>query len=59
MSKLLHAGIRRYTKSLVFWLSVVSTIIIAIWCGYDAREASIDDVYIIAELTVLLPKNFS
>ncbi len=53
MSKLLYAGVRRYIKSAVFWLALAATVIIAVLSGYQARQLSLDDLFIIAEFIVM------
>lgn len=53
MSKLLYAGIRRYLKSIIFWLAVIATAAIAVDFGYWTRNKYIDDVYFLAEFIVL------
>lgn len=54
MSKLLHAGIRRYTRSVVFWLSVLMTAIIGAWTGYVSRQRhSFDSMYVLTELAIM------
>ncbi len=50
MSKLLHAGFRRYVCSYVFWLVVVATIAMAVVCSLDARRYGYDDFYIMITL---------
>lgn len=53
MSKLLYAGIRRYLKSIIFWLAVIATAATAVLCGNWARNCYIDDVYFLAEFIVM------
>lgn len=54
MGKLLHAGIRRYARSIVFRLSVLLTAVISGWTGYASRqEHSFDSMYIFAELAIM------
>ena len=50
MTKLLRAGIRRYTHSIVFWIAIAVTIISAVMCGNRARAFYYDDPYIIIVL---------
>lgn len=45
MSKLLRAGIRRYTHNIVFWLALVVTGIVAVIGAGEARSFYFDDVY--------------
>ena len=52
MSKLLYSGIRRYLKSIIFWLAVIATAAIAVDFGYWTRNNYIDDVYFLAEFIV-------
>ena len=49
MSKLLYAGIRRYLKSIIFWLAVIATAAIAVYCGNWSRNYYIDDFYFLIE----------
>lgn len=53
MRKLLHAGFRRYTHSIIFWIALAATVILGIFCGYEARQLTLDDIYIIAEFIVM------
>ena len=54
MSKLLHAGIRRYARSIVFRLSVLMTAIIGTWTGYVSRQRhSFDSMYVLTELAIM------
>lgn len=54
MSKLLHAGIRRYARSIVFRLSVLITAIIGAWTGYVSRQRnSFDSMYVLTELAIM------
>ena len=50
MTKLLRAGIRRYSHSIVFWLAIAVTIVSAIICGNYARDFYYEDFYIIIAL---------
>lgn len=52
MTKLLRAGIRRYTHSVIFWLSLILIIGIAAVCGYETRQYYLDDVFIFVTLFV-------
>lgn len=45
MSNLLRAGIRRYTHNIVFWLSIVFTIVVSVICAKNTREFYFDDYY--------------
>lgn len=38
MIKLLRAGIRRYSHSLVFWFAIVATAFVSLDAGMRARE---------------------
>lgn len=49
MSKLLRAGVHRYTKSIVFWLAIVVTVVVAILCGNQAKTVCLDEFYILIE----------
>lgn len=49
MAKLLRAGVRRYTKSIVFYIILLATVICAVLCGSYARKLYLEDTYIIAE----------
>lgn len=53
MRKLLHAGIRRYAISSLFWLALVATVVIAVLCGLKAREAFANEIFITAEYMVI------
>lgn len=52
MSDLFRAGIRRYIHNIVFWLSMVVTAIIAVFCASQARSSHIDDIYCLVQLLV-------
>ena len=52
MTKLLRAGVRRYTHSIIFWLSFILVVAIAAVCGYETRQYYLDDVFISAVLFV-------
>ena len=43
MAKLLRAGIRRYSHSLVFWFAIVATAFVSLDAGMRAREYAVDD----------------
>ena len=43
MIKLLRAGIRRYSHSLVFWFAIVATAFVSLDAGMRAREYAVDD----------------
>lgn len=45
MIKLLHAGLRRYLKSAVFWLGIVATVICGVVTGSEATKY-LDDFFI-------------
>lgn len=49
MSRLLGVGIRRYTRSVIFWLGIAATIIIAIINGLDAKDCYLDDWCIVMQ----------
>lgn len=54
MSKLLYAGVRRYAKSIVFWISVILTTVIATWSGYLSRQRhGIELMYVFSELGIM------
>lgn len=52
MSKLLYAGMRRYRKSIVFWLALLATIICGVLHGYNTKTTALNDTYIIAEFVI-------
>lgn len=45
MNNLLRAGIRRYTHNIVFWLSIIVTVVVAVISAQSAREFYFDDFY--------------
>lgn len=45
MKNLIRAGIRRYTHNIVFWLSIVFTVVVSIISAKNAREFYFDDFY--------------
>lgn len=45
MNNLLRAGIRRYTHNIVFWLSIVFTLVVSVISAQNAREFYFDDFY--------------
>ena len=45
MAKLLRAGIHRYLHSIIFWLALIVTAVMAYFCATDARGYAIDDMY--------------
>lgn len=47
MNNLLRAGIRRYTHNIVFWLSIVFTIVVSVISAKNTREFYFDDFYCI------------
>ena len=50
MSNLLRSGIRRYTHSFIFWITVLMTIGLAVLCGYKARTYYVDPISILAAM---------
>lgn len=59
MCKLLREGIRRYSKSVVFWAAVIATVIISVLGALRIRRDGIfDDIWFVAEwaaVAVLIP----
>lgn len=54
MSKLLHAGIRRYCRSIIFWLCIFLTVVIGAWSGYQSRQRhGFEMMYVCAELAIM------
>ena len=47
MKNLLRAGVRRYTYNIVFWLSIVFTIVVSVLSAKNTREFYFDDFYCI------------
>ncbi len=52
MIKLIHAGIRRYLRSVLFWFAVIATICNAAWCGYYTKCWYFSTTCIIIELII-------
>lgn len=52
MSKLLRSGFRRYLTSFIFWIAVVATIGIAVFCSLEARQFGFEDFFITIFLIV-------
>lgn len=48
MHKLLTAGLFRFSRSILFWLSPIAAIVCGILCGANLDVAGIDDIYILA-----------
>ena len=46
MMKLLRAGLRRYAHSHIFLRAVIVTVLIAAFCGYEARKYCFEDFYV-------------
>lgn len=53
MNKLLHAGIHRYLKSLVFWFAMAATTAVAIYCSYRSSVQNLDDIAFVLELIII------
>lgn len=45
MQNLLCAGIRRYTRNIVFWLAIIATVVAAVLCSVNTRQLYFDDFY--------------
>lgn len=45
MSNLLHAGIRRYVRNIVFWLAIIATVVASVICAVNTRQFYFDDFY--------------
>ena len=53
MSKLLRAGIRRYTKNIIFWICLGVAVVLGFLIGVNMADGGyIDDTYIMAEFFV-------
>ncbi len=52
MSKLLHAGLRRYLRSISFWLALAATAAVAVMNGYNCRNYGFEDFFIILQLII-------
>lgn len=52
MNKLLRGGVRRYTHSIVFWLALVVTGIVAVIGASKARDVYFDDFYCVVEMII-------
>lgn len=52
MAELLHAGVRRYLRSVIFWLGILATAVIALICAYNTYMWYLDDFYIMIEFIV-------
>lgn len=52
MTKLLHAGVRRYLHSVIFWLGILATVVVALICSYNTYMWYLDDFYIMIEFIV-------
>ena len=51
MSRLLHSGVRRYARSVLFWLAVVATVGLALYSGMLARQHC-DGMYMVIEYVI-------
>lgn len=52
MSRLLGVGIRRYTRSVIFWLGILATVISAIFNGLDSKNYYLDDSYTVLQYLI-------
>lgn len=52
MLKLLHAGLRRYLKSAVFWLGLVATVVCGILNGYMSKTGVMQDFLILIQFII-------
>ncbi len=52
MIKLIHAGIRRYLRSALFWFAVIATICNATWCGYYTGNSYFSCAYVVVEFII-------
>lgn len=53
MNKLLHAGLRRYFHSIIFWICLIASLLLGIFIATaDKSYGSFENTYVIAELLI-------
>lgn len=52
MNKLLHAGFRRYTRSILFWIAAALSVVIGVLLGQKMDRTTLDEVFIIEEFLI-------
>ena len=53
MTKLLRAGVRRYVRSIVFYIALLATVVLAVLCGNTAKNIGFENDYVILEFVII------